>query len=251
MFRRGRHEYHHPHLTSFLAALTLVAGIGLGTAAYAITEPAAAPARVVPVRVSDFHRPGGIGPARAEARLVASLQAALDPASVVAARHDEMSFQADRRDADAGRDPHHVATIRNPADLPPPPENSGEGRRVVYSNSAQRVWMIGADGEVLDSYLVSGKRGIPRAGTYQVFSTSEVAWAGYDGITMRYMVRFARGEELAIGFHSIPVDARGRPLQTEEDLGNFRSAGCVRQSVLDARRLWAFAPVGTTVVVTP
>lgn len=73
--------------------------------------------------------------------------------------------------------------------------------------------------------------------------------AGHDGITMEYMVRFAHGRSLAIGFHSIPVYASGRPLQTEAELGQYRSAGCVRQRLPQAAQLYGWADVGTTVVV--
>ena len=66
---------------------------------------------------------------------------------------------------------------------------------------------------------------------------------------MSNMVRFARGDKLAIGFHGIPRDSSGRPLQGDDDLGGFRSAGCVRQSDGDAAYLYEWAPVGTTVVV--
>ena len=133
----------------------------------------------------------------------------------------------------------------------PLPANSGNGRRIVYSNSAQRVWLVGADGVPESSYLVSGRRNTPAPGTYSVFSKSRHAWAGHDGITMEYMVRFARGRNLAIGFHSIPTYANGRPLQTQSELGQFRSAGCVRQRIDQARALYEWAPVGTTVVVLP
>lgn len=132
---------------------------------------------------------------------------------------------------------------------PPVPEGSGQGRRVVYSNTGQRVWLIGKDGEVVDSYLVSGKQGVPDPGTYQVYSKSQTAFAGHDDITMRYMVRFAHGDELAIGFHSIPNYGTGDPLQTEEQLGEYHSAGCVRQSLEKAAFLYDWASVGTTVVV--
>ena len=129
------------------------------------------------------------------------------------------------------------------------PEGSGDGRRVVYSNSAQRVWLVEADGTVVDSYPVSGKLGVPSPGTYEVFSRSETAWAGHDDITMKYMVRFAQGENLAIGFHAIPNDASGAPLQSEEQLGEYHSAGCVRQSLRHAAFLYEWAPEGTPVVV--
>jgi len=135
------------------------------------------------------------------------------------------------------------------ADQPAVPADSGEGRRIVYSNSGQRVWLVEADGTVADTYLVSGKSGVPAPGEYEVFSMSEVAFAGHDDITMSHMVRFAHGDNLAIGFHAIPNDGNGRPLQSEEELGEYRSAGCVRQSPGHAAALYEWAEVGTPVAV--
>ena len=132
---------------------------------------------------------------------------------------------------------------------PPVPDGSGQGRRIVYDNSDQRVWLVEADGSVHDSYLVSGSRDTPDPGTYSVWSKSEKAWAGHHGITMDHMVRFAHGRRLAIGFHSIPVRANGEPLQTIDQLGTHQSAGCVRQSPLKAEVLYRWADIGTTVVV--
>ena len=137
------------------------------------------------------------------------------------------------------------------ADQPPLPSESGAGRRIVYSNSDQRVWLVEGDGTVTDSYLISGKQGVPAPGTYEVFSKSEAAFAGHDDITMSHMVRFAHGRSLPIGFHAIPNDGNGRPLQTEEDLGEYHSAGCVRQSPGHAANLFAWADIGTAVVVLP
>ena len=129
------------------------------------------------------------------------------------------------------------------------PANAGAGRRVVYSNSAQRVWLVGDDGVAFDSWLVSGRRGVPRPGVYSVFSRSPVSSAHGGSVTMQFMVRFARGRSLAIGFHSIPVRRNGTPIQSLEQLGTYRSSGCVRQSVGDAAKMWGFAGVGTPVVV--
>jgi lipoprotein-anchoring transpeptidase ErfK/SrfK len=135
---------------------------------------------------------------------------------------------------------------------PAVPADSGTGRRIVYANVAQRVWLIEEDGTLADTYLVSGRHGVPAPGTYQVFSKSETAAAGHDGITMQYMVRFTRATSgVAIGFHSIPYWGNGRPMQSEEELGEFRSAGCVRQSLGKAATLFEWAPVGTVVVVLP
>jgi lipoprotein-anchoring transpeptidase ErfK/SrfK len=136
-----------------------------------------------------------------------------------------------------------------PSAGPSVPAGSGTGRRIVYSDGQQRVWLVAADGRVERTYPVSGRRGVPPTGTYRVFSKSRLAYAGHDGITMAHMVRFAYGQRLAIGFHAIPRDARGVPLQSEHDLGGYRSAGCVRQADRDAAFLFDWAPVGTTVVV--
>lgn len=132
--------------------------------------------------------------------------------------------------------------------VPAVPDDSGTGRRVVYSDSQQRVWLVSAAGTAERTYRVSGRRGTPRPGTYAVFSRSEKAFST-GGVTMRYMVRFAHGRTMAIGFHEIPRDRHGRPLQTEAQLGTYRSRGCVRQSPADAKHLYAWAPVGTKVVV--
>ncbi len=128
------------------------------------------------------------------------------------------------------------------------PQNSGTGQRVVYSDTAQRVWLVRDDGAIERTYRVSGKRNTPRPGTYQVFSKSEKAFST-GGVTMRYMVRFTYGRTMAIGFHDIPRDRRGRPLQTAAQLGSYRSQGCVRQVAADAKYLYDWAKIGTTVVV--
>jgi hypothetical protein len=132
---------------------------------------------------------------------------------------------------------------------PPVPANSGAGRRIVYSNSAQRVWLIEGDESVSKTYLVSGRTGMPRFGTYKVFSKSRYTTSG--SARMEFMVRFARGRNLAIGFHTIPLRANGTPLQTAAELGYPRSHGCVRQNPPDAMFLYMWAPVGTTVVAVP
>ena len=70
-----------------------------------------------------------------------------------------------------------------------------------------------------------------------------------DSGVMEYFIRFTGGVNAAIGFHSIPTK-NGRPLQPEKQLGTPQSHGCIRQAMPDAKRLWAFAPVSTKVVVT-
>lgn len=129
------------------------------------------------------------------------------------------------------------------------PTRSGTGRRVVFSESAQRVWLVESGDRVARTYLVSGSAyDNLDPGTYSVFSRSERAWGIDDSGSMRWFVRFAEGPNAAIGFHSIPV-LDGSPVQTIAQLGIPLSHGCIRQKTADALALWEFAPVGTTVVV--
>lgn len=130
------------------------------------------------------------------------------------------------------------------------PEDSGTGRRAVFDQSEQRVWLVSGAGRVVSSYLVSGSvTDNLQPGTYEVFSRSEDA-VGIDGSTMRWFVRFTRGPSgAAIGFHDLPVDD-GEVVQSVDQLGTAQSHGCIRQRTSDAKRMWRFAPLGTTVVVT-
>lgn len=143
------------------------------------------------------------------------------------------------------------ASPTNVLGAPSIPPNSGSGRRVVYSVGAQRVWLVN-DGESLyGTWLVSGKAGEPKPGSYSVFSRSRYARAKVAGVSMEFMVRFARTTGLPIGFHAIPVNRRGVPIQTVEKLGTYQSLGCVRQRYEDAMVMWDFAQLGTPVTVTP
>jgi hypothetical protein len=133
----------------------------------------------------------------------------------------------------------------------PLPVASGEGRRIVFDQSDQRVWLVDDDDIVERTYLVSGsKLDNLQPGSYRVESRSRHADA-FDGSgTMEYFVRFATGRNAPIGFHTVPLDHGGRLEQTREALGTPQSAGCVRQWLDDAVALWEFAPIGTNVVVT-
>ena len=134
--------------------------------------------------------------------------------------------------------------------LPTLPANSGTGRRIVFAMADQRVWLVGdEDDDVERTYPVSGSlTDNLHPGTYSVYSKSEDAVGIDDSGTMKYMVRFAHGANAAIGFHDIPV-LDGAKVQTVDQLGTPRSHGCIRQLRADAKALWNFAPVGTTVVV--
>jgi lipoprotein-anchoring transpeptidase ErfK/SrfK len=144
--------------------------------------------------------------------------------------------------------PSDVPTVPKDA---PVPADSGEGKRIVFDQSDQRVWLVDEDGTVERTYPVSGSlHDNLFPGTYSVYSRSEQAWGVDDSGTMKYFVRFTHGANgAAIGFHDIPIDD-GHLVQTAAQLGTPQSHGCIRQLRSDAIALWDFAPIGTEVDVT-
>jgi hypothetical protein len=136
-------------------------------------------------------------------------------------------------------------------DAPPLPENSGSGRRVVYSRDGQRVWAVDENDVVLRSWLVSGsKYNNELPGTHEVYSRSEMSTAWNGKAFLPQMIRWLRTDIGHIGFHAIPLlRTDNSPYQTEDELGQRLSGGCQRQANADAAFLWDFAQVGTKVVV--
>jgi hypothetical protein len=162
-------------------------------------------------------------------------------------------------DADAPHSTHVTPGAQHQTAKPPAPSSaqpialphdSGTGKRIVFDVSAQRVWLVDADNSVERTYLVSGSKfDNLQNDTYQVTSRSRYATAYNSDETMNYMVRFAMGRTSPIGFHSIPALPDGTLVEDRSELGAPASDGCIRQWITDARALWNFAPVGTTVVV--
>jgi hypothetical protein len=139
-------------------------------------------------------------------------------------------------------DPRRDATL---------PADSGTGKRIVFSESRQRVWLVTGMKHVERTYLVSGSLyDNLDPGTFSVYSRSQQAWGVDDSGSMKFFVRFTQGDNgAAIGFHDIPIKD-GAVVQSEAKLGTPTSHGCIRQRRPDAIALWDFAPLGTTVVVT-
>ena len=134
----------------------------------------------------------------------------------------------------------------------PVPIKSGTGRRIVYANRQQRVWVINADNKVIRTFPVSGMLGQPGNGTFSVFSKSPTSYSPeFAGVTFRFMTRFAIGRNGGnIGFHEIPI-RNSKPMQTVDELGAFKGSGCLRSSTKDALFIYQWATLGTKVVVVP
>ncbi|MFT6812572.1 MAG: hypothetical protein ACJASK_001192 [Ilumatobacter sp.] len=137
-------------------------------------------------------------------------------------------------------------------DAPPLPDNAGSGRRVVYDRAGQRVWAVRDDGVIIRSWLISGstyQNEVP--GTHEVYSRSEMSTAWNGKAWLPQMIRWLKTERGAIGFHAIPLHVDDNsPYQGDAELGSRLSGGCQRQHNLDAEFMWAFATLGTKVVVT-
>lgn len=134
--------------------------------------------------------------------------------------------------------------------VPAVPADSGEGRRVVFSQDDQRVWLVEDDGTVTSTYLVSGSRfDNLDPGSYEVRARYRNATSFDNSGTMEYFVEFTTGWSEPIGFHAIPIDHDGQLEQSLDQLGEALSAGCIRQNIEDAAFLWDWAPMGTPVIV--
>ena len=152
-----------------------------------------------------------------------------------------------------------TTVVWNHANPRPLPEKSGKGKRVVFQNGLNWVWIVNENEEVVMSVPVSGREGVPKPGKYRVMSKSEFSQSiFFPEIKMKWSVRFAispNGKN-TISFHSIPTCAweGGHcspvgPMQTVEQLGTFQSGGCVRMLESDAEFLHNFVEVGTRVLV--
>jgi lipoprotein-anchoring transpeptidase ErfK/SrfK len=154
--------------------------------------------------------------------------------------------------ASAGTNDATTTTTTVLVEVAPVPNKSGTGRRIVYANRQQRVWVINADNEVIRTFPVSGMIGQPGKGTFSVFSKSPTSYnPEFAGVTFRFMTRFAIGRNGGnIGFHEIPV-RNNKPMQTVDELGAFKGSGCLRSSTQDALFIYRWATLGTKVVVVP
>lgn len=135
-----------------------------------------------------------------------------------------------------------------------PPSDSGTGRRIVYSVSAQQLWVFEADETLVKSHLVSGRRlsiGGRRAqtGTFKVW-LKRPRGACHGGCPFFVGFRSGYDRTEVIGFHQIPFNKNG-PYETESELGQPRSHGCVRQTRDNAIWLYNWSQFGDKVVVIP
>ncbi|GAA1920459.1 hypothetical protein GCM10009716_31320 [Streptomyces sodiiphilus] len=193
---------------TFVAALTAVALAVVGWFAY---QAAASPDR--PRAAAPAESPSGTGEA------------------------DETDLG--EKDEPGGEDPGAEPVL---------PADSGEGARIVYSLTQQRVWLVDAaeDGlgeEILRTYPVHPSTVLPEPGEYAVTSTAEQI-TGSDGVPVEHVVVFASVDGVVIGFSASLDGSLPDPDSTER-------TGGIRQSREDGAAMWELAGAGFPVVVVP
>ncbi|MFI9602956.1 hypothetical protein ACIHCX_24420 [Streptomyces sp. NPDC052043] len=132
----------------------------------------------------------------------------------------------------APRDERHAAAL---------PDGSGTGERVVYSLDDDRVWLVGADGTVQNTFGVSPGNVDPAPGTYAVASRSK-SITGTDGVPVEHVVRFTSADGVAVGFSAAVHGSLPTP-------DPALKTGGIRESRTDGETMWMFATIGQKVVV--
>lgn len=160
------------------------------------------------------------------------------PAAVVAAKQPVVSTNPSGQPVTPAPDPALAL-----------PASSGKGKRVVYSLSKARIWLVGADEKVqLSAQAVPGTV-TPDPGNYEV-SKWYATHQGADGASVQYEVLWGSKK---VGANEFAFDAiaslPGDQLPSKPPAGT--KTGGVRLTQNDAHAVWQFATTakGTAVVV--
>ena len=130
------------------------------------------------------------------------------------------------------------------ADKPiPVPADSGTGKRVVYSLSQKRVWLVDP-GAATTTFTVQPSTVGPLAGTDKVYDKRQGPYIGSDGVNIENGVLFVLHGGVPIGF-SAAVDG-STPVPDPN-----KHTGGIRETVADGKAMYDFTDIGTKVVVVP
>jgi lipoprotein-anchoring transpeptidase ErfK/SrfK len=128
------------------------------------------------------------------------------------------------------------------------PGGSGiTGKRIIYSIGQQRVVLVDETNTAFADFRVSGNLSLPKPGVYHVMNKKHPGRSG--NLTLPYFTGFTWGPDADIGFHGIPLNPYGTPIQSEAQLGQPLSHGCVRMTEWWAHWIYDWAPIGTPVEV--
>ncbi|MES5821835.1 hypothetical protein [Streptomyces sp. RG80] len=122
------------------------------------------------------------------------------------------------------------------------PDDSGTGRRIVYSLGGKRVWLVDASDAPQRTFTVWPGTVSPDFGDYKV-DVRRDATTGSDGVQIEHIIYFASKSGLSIAF-SNAVDGSSPPAVA----AGTQTSG-IRMKKADGSALWTFGETGTAVVV--
>ncbi len=139
-----------------------------------------------------------------------------------------------------------VPTTKNPT-------AAGSGKKIVISLSRQQLWLY-EKGHIIGVHKISsGKWSTPTpTGTFKTYNKISVAYSKAYGLYMEWWMAFTPDGKN--GLHALPfwkLKNGGKLYEGAAHIGTPVSHGCVRQTVADAKMVFAWAPIGTPVVVQP
>jgi hypothetical protein len=121
------------------------------------------------------------------------------------------------------------------------PEESGTGRRIVYSLAGKRVWLVDASDAARRSFVVWPGTVGPDPGSYTISQRTD-ATTGSDGVQIEHIMYFAAKSGLSIAFSNAVDGSSPPPASGVETSG-------IRTGKADGSALWTFGESGTPVVV--
>jgi hypothetical protein len=135
---------------------------------------------------------------------------------------------------------HGPATPKTPA-APALPADSGTGRRIVYSLSGKRVWLVDATGKPTRTFTVWPGTVNPQPGRYSITLRTQ-SLRGSDGVQVEHIMYFTKVQGVNIAF-SNALDGSSPPPADGKKLGG------IRLHKEDGAALWSFGDTNTQVTV--
>ena len=124
------------------------------------------------------------------------------------------------------------------------PASSGTGKRMVYSLSKSRIWLVGADGKVQMTAQVVPGTVTPSAGTYAV-SKRIANNQSADRVAVQYEVLWGPKSDTTMFAMEAVSSLLGDQMPPKPEA----KTGGVRLTQNDALAVWQFAALATQVVV--
>ncbi|MFI5973128.1 hypothetical protein [Streptomyces sp. NPDC051452] len=135
---------------------------------------------------------------------------------------------------------HASRTPKAPA-APALPDQSGTGRRIVYSLGEKRVWLVDATGRASRTFTVWPGTVGPQPGRYSITLRTQ-SLRGSDGVQVEHVMYFTKASGVNIAF-SNALDGSSPPPAKGQKLGG------IRLHKDDGTALWSFGDKGTPVAV--